>query len=450
MTNAINASLASLQSWMLIGDDIFLRQRQAGWSVIDKNHKQLQNYSEHWEATNQKEKLNAVGENLVLFKQQQKAIEGMAHTEEATLAVQALKEKTSPLGHLIIADLRRISDPQNWEMQRIFEEKEKQENVLTYTALTFLVFSVVGGLSLGVLLARAVIMPLNRTIVLADSISKGDYSLEHKLSSGDDKLDVALQEMTKQLYEKSEENKSQQKTLEEYNRLLKASNEELSQFSYRTSHDLRAPLITVRGLADAICEDIGDRDYREAEKNAHNIAGHVRKLEKLVIDILSLAKADLEITAKEAVCVNTVVAEIKTRLDTIYIESDVVIETDIDEELIFYISKVRLTQILENLISNAIKYSDKCKSRKYVKISTMRKRQANFCVVEDNGMGIPEEFRNRVFNMFERFHPNVSYGSGLGLYIIKKHIDNMGGKISFTSSEEGTRFVLEFPDTGEA
>ncbi|MFK8032397.1 MAG: ATP-binding protein, partial [Gammaproteobacteria bacterium] len=198
--------------------------------------------------------------------------------------------------------------------------------------------------------------------------------------------------------------------IEQYAHHLEQSNMELSQFSYRTSHDLKAPLITIRGLSKAVAEDIESRNYKEAKANAEKIGRQVRKLEALVANILNLAKADLNETVTEVVSVSEVIADIKERLEAVYVDNDVVFVANIDPSIVFHSSKTRLTQILENLISNSIKYCDKKKNSRYVHISTYTKDGANFISVEDNGMGIPEEFAGKVFQMFQRFHPEISYG----------------------------------------
>jgi len=452
LSNAINTSLLNLHSWVLFPDDNFIRQRQASWSIITKLYNQLANHSKRWDDDEQIIRLTKINQSLLLFKQNQETIEKLVRTQENALAIQLLQQENIPMALQLIASLRRISDPQKWEMERAFLQMEAQETNLTYTTFLFLFLSIFATTALGIVLARAVIMPLQRTMRLAESISMGNYSLDNKFFEEDEKLNVALRTMTTQLYEKNQENESQQKTLKKYNRELtklnaelKTSNEELSQFSYRTSHDLKAPLITVRGLAEVISEDIKDQEYNEAEKNAHLIIRHVLKLEKLIVDILELAKADLEITDVEDVNIGDVILDIQEKLRSIYIDYDVRIKTELDESIRFLVSKIRLTQVLENLISNGIKYCDDSKPDRFVKISTIRDGTKKLCIVEDNGIGIPDEFTDRVFSMFQRFHPTIAYGSGLGMYIIKKHIDKMDGTISFTSSENGTRFLIEFP-----
>ncbi|MBQ4847648.1 HAMP domain-containing sensor histidine kinase [Pseudoalteromonas sp. MMG005] len=221
-------------------------------------------------------------------------------------------------------------------------------------------------------------------------------------------------------------------------------NEELSQFSYRTSHDLKAPLVTVRRLSHIIIEDVNSGDYEEVELNANRIATHVSRLENLVTDILDLARADLEITEHETVVLSQVLTDVKETLSGVYIEDDVQIIDDIDPELRVYVPRARINQILENLLSNALKYKDPCKLKCYVKVSAQNTGDEVLVVIEDNGVGIPLKYQTQVFQMFQRFHPEVSFGSGLGMYIVKKHIDNLSANINFTSSEKGTRFELTF------
>lgn len=446
MTNAINTSLVSLQSWMLLKEEKFRRQRMAFWSIIEENQKLLTTYSQQWESAEQVEKLNRLGANLSSFKEQQNMIEKMAHSDKQHIAMSVLKEQTSPLGIKLVSSLRRISDPQNWQMERTFRRELELQQSLKNTALSFLVLSIVGGLAIGLLLMRAVILPFNRTVKLAGAIAKGNYSNNSRFYSGEENLDKALHEMVNQLNEQRKTNQRQQEKLAQSNQKLQVSNDELSQFSYRTSHDLKAPLITVRRLADVIIEDITDGDYKEASENAAKIANHVKKLENLVVDILNLAKAELKAEDYESINLEQIIDEIELRLQFVYTGHQVRIISEIDHAATFMSSKVRLSQVLENLISNAIKYRNNSQSEQYVKIAARKHRQQIIFVVEDNGIGIPKEFIGRTFEMFQRFHPSVAYGSGLGLYIIKKHVEKLAGEISLTSSENGTVFTIKVPD----
>ncbi|OCQ23428.1 hypothetical protein A7985_05670 [Pseudoalteromonas luteoviolacea] len=445
VAQAINTSIISLQHWVLTKEEKYILQRQATWSVIDKNYAQLKNQSKHWSREEYIELLHDVANNLSVLKQLQQEIQNAAHSQARPQAIQQLKESLAPLGQKTVEKLRQIAEPQHWEMQRTFMKEEEQERSLKDTTLMFLLFSILGGVSLATLLARAVFKPLSRTIHLAGSIANGNYKLGKAFSSGDEKLDSALRSMTDQLHEKELNNQRYQAKLEHINQKLISSNDELSQFSYRTSHDLKAPLITIRGLGNAICEDIKDGEYHEVQRNAAKIARHVKTLEDLVNDILNLTKAELEITENEQIDINEILNEVQQRLKSIYIDNDVEIQHHVCGSIKVTASKARVTQVLENLISNAIKYSDKEKPARFVKIAASDNAESTVLTVEDNGIGIPKQYSERVFGMFQRFHPNVAYGSGLGMYIIKKHVEKMNGSIQFTSAEGGTIFTVKLP-----
>jgi|GEM_PF-7048088 len=229
-------------------------------------------------------------------------------------------------------------------------------------------------------------------------------------------------------------------------RNLERANDELAQFAYRTSHDLKAPLVSVRGLAKAGIEEVESQNYEEVRDIFGRVVSQCARLEKLVIDILDLAKADFRSTEAKQVClvemIEDVLSKKKVEAQTRGVDLEFVRESD---SLPIKVEEVRLVQILENLVSNAIKYKSPKKDRPHVKVRLHEKGTNLLLSVEDNGLGFPEEFQAKAFGMFQRFHPEVAPGTGLGLYIVKKHIDQMNGKISLSSSEEGSHFQIELP-----
>jgi len=232
---------------------------------------------------------------------------------------------------------------------------------------------------------------------------------------------------------------------------LEGANAELSQFAYRTSHDLKSPLISARGLARVIKEDADKNKFDDISNHAQLIEGQMRKLEALIESIFNLTSADLKKLDTEEVKLDSILSDIKERLIKLQTDNKVLLETDFSHTKTLNLPRARITQILENLISNGMKYCDTNKPNQFVKVSSVDTKKGVLISIEDNGLGIPQEFNNRVFGMFERFHQNTSTGSGLGMYIVKKHIDKMGADINFTSSSSGTKFEIEINlnDKGE-
>ncbi len=226
---------------------------------------------------------------------------------------------------------------------------------------------------------------------------------------------------------------------------LQIVNAELAEFAYRASHDLKAPLSSAKGLARFVSQDIDAGDLDEAKLNAQKICIQMEALEKLVVDILSLARADLGTDQKEPVDFKILIRDIKGRLYGQTEDASFAVIEDIEVSTPLVAEKTRLAQIIENLVSNAIKYRDAKKEKPFVIISVSDDSDSYSLTVQDNGIGIPEARRSEVFEMFKRFHPDVGAGTGLGLAIVKKHVDYLCGKIDFESSEDGTTFAVQIP-----
>ena len=121
------------------------------------------------------------------------------------------------------------------------------------------------------------------------------------------------------------------------------------------------------------------------------------------------------------------------------------IECDLEFSEALKTRETRLRLIFENLISNALKYRDLKKEQPYVKIITRVQDNKFIFEVEDNGLGVPENQRHKLFSMFSRFHPQSSYGTGLGLYMVKKSAELIKGEIIYRDTDQGSVFGLAVP-----
>ena len=224
---------------------------------------------------------------------------------------------------------------------------------------------------------------------------------------------------------------------------LKRANDELIQYSYRASHDLRGPITTAKRLAQAVSEDIDDGELEEACENAKKIVAQMQRLEGNVSSILDLARADLKHEGIEKVNLADVLDGICDGLESDISCFGIKIIRNLAVQHV-YIQRPRIRQILDNLIANAVKYHAKCPDGRYVSITTKMVDSTLKICVRDNGQGIAEEFHDRIFDPFCRFS-SESAGSGLGLAIVKKHIDTLEGDISLESSTDGTMFTVLIP-----
>jgi len=226
---------------------------------------------------------------------------------------------------------------------------------------------------------------------------------------------------------------------------LMARNEELQQFAYRTSHDLKAPLRSIAGLTKFISEDCQAGRIAEALKNIEKVQSLSQKLLSFITDILNLTRADYAQEEVSSWDVVDTLNSIRTKLSAMTETNQIEFRHLLGHSIAPLGDTTRFSQILENLISNAIKYRDQSKSMCFVEITTANDDESFYLDVRDNGVGIPVDRNQEVFQMFKRFHKTSVDGSGLGLYLVKKLTEKSKGHIAFESDANGTCFKLRFP-----
>lgn len=224
---------------------------------------------------------------------------------------------------------------------------------------------------------------------------------------------------------------------------MEKANYELDSFAYHASHDLRSPLRSLEGLVQAAMEEDSMEEIRTCLKMMQR---STNKMDKLIGDLLSLAhnkKAEAKITSIDF---HQEVKESLLQLENMTSFKRIYIETAIQQESIFYSDAVRLRIILNNLISNAIKYHRLDQANPFIKIDIMSQEEKCTITISDNGSGIRENDISKIFEMFYR-GTSASEGSGLGLYLVKSTIEKLGGTIKASSEFEiGTSFTIEIPN----
>ena len=226
------------------------------------------------------------------------------------------------------------------------------------------------------------------------------------------------------------------------NEKLRQTNRELDYFLYSTSHDLRAPLATLLGLINiaqtsSCTEEI--KSYHEMMRS------RIDKMDSFIRDIIDIIRNSRMPVTIEPVNINKLVDGIIQELDNPMGFNHVCWENRLPESLEILTDKKRLATVLKNLLSNALKYSDRGKSKPFVEISGKPNYDSYFLSVKDNGIGIDERHMEKIFQMFYRATEN-SKGAGLGLYIAGETTKTLGGEISVTSERgKGADFQLSLP-----
>ncbi|RYG51954.1 MAG: PAS domain S-box protein, partial [Chitinophagaceae bacterium] len=238
------------------------------------------------------------------------------------------------------------------------------------------------------------------------------------------------------------EMKKNEQKLEEQNEQLKKINSELDRFVYSVSHDLRSPLTSMQGLislARGETQDTAMLEYLDMLESSSV------KLDKFIMDILDYSRNSRMETQTQPVNLHGLVSDVLSHFRS-QAQSRVRVETENIGDPIIQSDRTRLTMILNNLVSNAVRYSDARSETPFVKVLTETNVSGFSITVIDNGIGIPVELQDRVFEMFFRGTKD-SIGSGLGLYIVKEAVEKLHGTISLDSSPgKGTVFHINIPN----
>ena len=238
------------------------------------------------------------------------------------------------------------------------------------------------------------------------------------------------------------ERKRAEEQILEQNELLAKANAELDRFVYSVSHDLRAPLSSVRGLI-AIAER--SHDISELKSYLGMMHDRVNALEKFIRDIIDYSRNSRLEVVRESVNLNELIHEVRESLRFTDEMNSVQVISGIPEAMVIQSDKLRLKIILNNLLSNALKYHDPGKANSFVSLHVEHHDGQIRIIMEDNGIGIDPRLLPRVFQMFYRASEN-SRGSGLGLYIARETAIKLGGTITVESElGRGTSFRLDIP-----
>lgn len=231
--------------------------------------------------------------------------------------------------------------------------------------------------------------------------------------------------------------------LKNQNEELTKINSELDRFVYSASHDLRAPLMSVKGLLNMIKVD---PEKGNTEKYLELIEKSVLKLDNFISDIIHYSKnSRIDLLVRE-INFGELVEESIGALKYMDGAEKVRSIKNIQETSSFYSDPSRLLMVFNNIISNAVRYRDRWKEDSFLQIEIEATDQKALIKFSDNGIGIAQEYLGDVFKMFYRA-TTVSKGSGLGLYIVKSAVDKLNGTIHVHSEfGQGTTFTIEIPN----
>ncbi len=262
-------------------------------------------------------------------------------------------------------------------------------------------------------------------------------------ASGQALIIKALNEKKAELEQQKLEISQKAHSLKEAQTALKASNRELEQFAYAASHDLKEPLRMIGSYTQLINRKLKDSLDDKTGEYMNFVTNGVARMDKLLIDLLEYSRLgrgntqprDTDLNEIIFVVINNLMASMKetnTEIYTNHLPSIVATSTE-------------MMQLFQNLVANSIKFRRKGEKPVIELIHNISGKNHVF-VFTDNGIGIPEEHRDTVFNIFERVHGREYEGTGIGLATCKKIVMNLGGEIKVVEGNQpGTTFRFTIP-----
>ncbi len=326
--------------------------------------------------------------------------------------------------------------------QHLRKEAQAQIHLILIVGTIFLILGSIASY----LLMRVITRPLIQAKHVAESIAQGNFAESVQCQSEDDEIGQligSLNRMGKQLQESFSH-------LETQNHQLVKLNEEKNEFLGIVAHDLKNPLSGILGMASVIKEDIEYLSKAEVVEYAGLIATSTDQMFDLITNLLDvnvIESGKMRISLEKIdilPMINMVVKEHHERAKAKAIKINLQVVQC--AQCIAFVDKNTVYQVFDNVISNSIKYSP---SEKQVNITLSRTGKVVRCEVQDQGPGLSEKDQQKLFGKFTRLTPKPTGGehsTGLGLFIVKKLVDAMHGKVwCETELNAGANFIIELP-----
>ena len=229
------------------------------------------------------------------------------------------------------------------------------------------------------------------------------------------------------VFEDITERKQKQKELQD-------KNAELERFTYTVSHDLKSPLITIKGFAGALLHDVIAGRYQRLESDLKRIADAADKMGGLLGNLLELSRVGRIMNPPSDVNLIELTQEVVGLLAGTIAEHkvDVVIQSDLP---MVYGDQRRLAQVLQNLIENGVKFMGNQPNPR-IEIGTRKDREEQVIYVHDNGIGVDPQYHETVFGLFNKLDTGT-HGTGIGLALVRRIVEIHGGKVWVESQGKG-------------
>jgi PAS domain S-box-containing protein len=296
-------------------------------------------------------------------------------------------------------------------------------------------------------------LPLTHSEIALPLIAHGDVigamTIQSEMPAAFSRVDITALQAMADLVANALENARLFTERVVLNKELESQNEELERFTYTVSHDLRSPLVTIRGFLGYLKQDVESGDMIRFEKDMTRIANAVDKMQTLLNELLELSRIGRITNPPENVPFEGIIREtvdlLSGPLETGNIRLKIV-----GEFPTVHVDRLRIAEVVQNLISNAVKFMGD-QPRPTIEIGTRGTDTDGKPVfyIRDNGIGIEPQYHGRIFGLFNRLDPSVE-GTGIGLTLVKRIIETHNGHIWVESDlGKGATFFFTLPTSDD-
>jgi signal transduction histidine kinase len=302
-------------------------------------------------------------------------------------------------------------------------------------------------LGLIIVIARNLARPIRRLSKAAREVEEGNLDVRISINTSDE-VGILATAFDSMIHQVQNWNKELKKQVNARTAELEAKNAELERYTYTVSHDLKSPLITIKGFLGLLEKDAIKGDTERVKKDVSRIHNAAEKMNQLLDDLLELSRIGRIIGTKEDVPLNDLANEAVSLVRGQIKELRVQVEIAPDLPVV-YVDRRRLVEILQNLIDNAAKYMGK-QPEPRIEIGVIQENGEDIFYVHDNGEGIEPRYHENVFGLFNKLK-HESEGTGIGLAIVRRIVEVHGGRIWVESegNGRGSTFFFTIPEKGE-
>lgn len=304
----------------------------------------------------------------------------------------------------------------------------------------------------------AILVPLKlegqvRGAIQVSSYRKNAYTEAHARFLESLALQVGVAAQNAFLYRQAQDEIAERARVEEERKSLiaelEAKNAELERFTYTVSHDLKSPLITIKGFMGLLEQDAAAGDSGRMKVDMARISNAVAKMRRLLDELLELSRIGRLVNPPEEVELGELAREAAGLVAGRLAEraAELIIADDLP---VIYGDRSRLREVLENLIDNGVKFmGDQPDPR--IEIGARRDDEETVFYVRDNGVGVDPRYHEKIFGLFEQLNPKIE-GTGVGLAIVKRIVEVHGGRIWVESAGagQGSTFCFTLPSKSQA